>query len=492
MKYIVLLFLAVSPFILYGQSNVFLSQAFWKEKPGIEQVKAAITKGNSPTESNTNGQDAVSTAINAQADNEVIKFLLTQGNDNVNKVIAGGRTYLFLAANRGNIDVMEYLITKGAKVSIRDNFGYSVLTLAAAGGQTNTQVYDICIREGIVPAKDIARGKTNALLLIAPYDKDFSLINYFVARGIDIKSKDSVGSTVFDYAIRSGNIDVLKQLIKKGVKYSANIVYTASVGGRGNTASPSLELYQYLDELKADPKATSANGDNVFHNIVRRPKQETIIRYFLSKGVDINHPNNDGTTPFMNAAYLNADTATLTFVAGFVKDINLVNKKGMSALSMAVRRNSQEIVKLLISKGADIKVTDSEGYNLAFYLVHSYSEQRPEGFEAKLKLLREQGFDVTVPQQNGNTLYHMVLYRNGLPLLKRIEPFKVDVNLKNKEGLTALHKAALTAKDDSILKYLLSIGASKEAKTEFDETAYDLAKENEYLTTNKISIDFLK
>jgi len=491
MRSILLLVLACLPALIYAQKNTLHDQAFWKGKPGIEKVKAEIDKGNSPTEASSNGLDAIVTAINAQAENDVIKFLIELGGNKVNKPVVYGRTYIFWAAIRGNADLMEYLVSKGAKVDLHDNFGYSALTLAAANGQTNTRVYDICIREGVVPKKEIARGGTNALLLIAPYDKDFSLIEYFVSKGIDIKSKDSVGSTVFDYAVRSGNVDVLKKLTQKGVKFSPNIMYTASVSGRGGSGA-SLELYKYLEELKADPKATSANGDNVFHNLARRAKQEEIIQYFLSKGVDINQPNSDGTTPFMNAAYLNPDTATISFLLPLVKDINQVNKRGLSALSMAVRRNTPEVVSLLIAKGADIKVTDAEGYNLTFYLIHSYSPQRPEGFEAKLKILQDKGLDVTVPQKNGNTLYHMVLYRNGLPLLKRIESFKVDVNAKNNEGLTPLHKAALTAKDDRILKYLLSIGAKKDVQTGFNETAYDLAKENEYLTKNNISIDFLK
>jgi len=68
----------------------------------------------------------------------------------------------------------------------------------------------------------------------------------------------------------------------------------------------------------------------------------------------------------------------------------------------------------------------------------------------------------------------------------------MNLNVENKEGMTALHKAALVAKDDTVLKYLIAKGAKKDILTEFDESAYDLAKENETLLENKVSLDFLK
>jgi hypothetical protein len=46
------------------------------------------------------------------------------------------------------------------------------------------------------------------------------------------------------------------------------------------------------------------------------------------------------------------------------------------------------------------------------------------------------------------------------------------------------------AKDESIIKYLLNEGADKNIKTEFDETAFTLAQENELLK-NK-NIEYLK
>jgi ankyrin repeat protein len=66
------------------------------------------------------------------------------------------------------------------------------------------------------------------------------------------------------------------------------------------------------------------------------------------------------------------------------------------------------------------------------------------------------------------------------------------VNVKNDEGFTALHLIAMKATDDQSMKYLLSKGANKKIKTDFEETAYDLASENELLQKQNTSLNFLK
>ena len=109
-----------------------------------------------------------------------------------------------------------------------------------------------------------------------------------------------------------------------------------------------------------------------------------------------------------------------------------------------------------------------------------------------MMILQQAGVDLSAPQKDGNTVYHLAVAKNDIALLKRLEVLKADVNAKNKEGLTPLQKAAMIAKDDVLLKYLLSIGAKKDIATEFKETAYDMAKENEFLSKNNVSIDFLK
>lgn len=95
-------------------------------------------------------------------------------------------------------------------------------------------------------------------------------------------------------------------------------------------------------------------------------------------------------------------------------------------------------------------------------------------------------------QKDGNTLYHLAVGKNDLNLVKKLEGLSININAKNAEGLTALHKAALVAKDDTLLKYIVSLNADKSIKTDFDETVYDIAKENEVLVKNQVNIDFLK
>jgi len=490
MKQFFITFIALASFALQAQKNVFLERSYWKIKPNVAAIKAEIEKGSNPAELNINSFDATVYAIIEQAPDETIKYLLSQKGNAVNKLTHDGRTYIFWAAYKGNVELMEYLFSKGAKTNLLDDHGYTVLNFAASTGQTNTKVYDFCLKQGANLKKDLDRDGANALLLIAPYDKDFTLINYFVSKGLDLKSTDTNGNTAFNYATKTGNIAALKALIQKGVKFNDNAMLMACEGTR--SSANTLEFYQYLEGLKIKPTAIGKDGENALHAIVRKEKQVDIIKYFLSKGVEVNQADNDGNTVFMNAASSNNEAEVIELLASHLKHINQVNKKGISALAMAIRNNTPEVVRLLVAKGADVNVTDANGDNLAYYLIQSYNPQKIEAFEAKLKILEEQNLNSTVPQKNGNTLYHLAVAKNDLSLLKLINNPKIDINAKNKEGMTALHKAAMIAQDDNILKYLLSIGARKDAISDFKETAFDLASENEFLTKNNISIDFLK
>lgn len=474
-------------------NNILLAADFWKQKPSVTVVQAEIAKGANPAELNARSFDATTLAINNNASNETIKFLLDQEGNSVDKITHDSRIYLHWAAMRGNTEIVKYLIKKGSALDVQDSKESEPIVFGISSPQMSTETLDAFFNAG-VKVKNKYKNGANLLLLAIASDKDLVISNYLVSKGLSFNDVDDEGNTAFDYAAKGGNVELLKTLLSKGVKPTGGALIFASEGpGRG--ASNAIDLYKYLVEtVKLDPKFTSKTGSNVLHSIALKQKQEEIINYFLAKGVDINKADSEGITPFMNAVS-GGNLSLVELLTPRVKNINAVNNKGETALTAAVNSASPAMVAFLLSKGATVKVEDKAGYNLAFYLVQSYKPAagaKDDDFTQKMNLLSNKGLNIAAPQKDGSTLYHAAVAKGDLMLLKKLADLKIDVNAKNKEGLTALHRAALIAKNDEILKYLLTIGADKSIKTEFDETAYDLAVENEFLTKNNIAVTFLK
>jgi len=501
---------------LSAQNAAISSRDFWSDNPDLATVKAELEKEKFSFKDVKAGDDPLSLAINNDAPIAVINYLASQPGVDFKRGIHEGRTYLHSAASKGNAAAVDCLLKKGADMYYADAHGQTGLTYAAYMGKITLPVIEAFVKNGLdVKRKYENKDDANILLLSAPSDKDLSITNYLVSKGVSLQSTDKNGNTAFNYAARLGNIDVLKALLQKGVKYNENALFMAAQGPF--RSANKIDVFQFLvDEVKIDPKATNKAGQNVLHLLSAKQRQDDIIAYFVNKGVDINKTDNNGNTPFMAMAGT-ANMSTLTSLLPNVKNINVINAKGESALLNAVKSASPEIIALLIKNGADVNVVDKEGNNLAYHLVNSYRGAGGRGgfgggfgggqqnagsadagpkpvdiFGEKLKLLQAGGLNFAAPLKDDNTLYHIAITKNDPDLLKKIASLGIDVNAKNKEGLTVLHQAAMLARNDSALRYLLSIGAKKDIKTSFDETAYDLAKENEILSKGNVAVDFLK
>tara|TARA_B100000787_G_scaffold170146_1_gene164359 strand:- start:10305 stop:11801 length:1497 start_codon:yes stop_codon:yes gene_type:complete len=480
----------------YAQkSNIFIDRAFWKTNPTIENIHQKIEEGHDISALSSSSFDAVSYALIEKVDNKTIQYLLSKKGNGVNKLTHDGRTYVFWAAYKDNLEMMRFLVENGADMSIEDSHGYSVLNFAATTGQLNTKLYDFCIENGADPTKEKNNNGANALLLVSPHVKDISLISYFTSKGIDMKTTDSDGNGLFNYAAKAGNIELMEYLRKQRLPYKKlnkqgeNAMIFASRGTRNYRNT--LESFQYLERLGISPNVITNKGITPLHAISYREKDLNIFKYFLSKGVDVNQTDEKGNTSFLNATYMN-DLNIVQLLFKQVKDINYQNKKGISALSNAIQRNSSEVINFLLDSGADVTVKDTKGNNLSYYLINSIKSKNLTYFKEKITILSTKEFDVTERQKDGNSLYHLALDIGNTDLIKWVYSYKVDINTKNNNGITPLHKAVMTAKDDKMIQLLVSLGADITIKTDLDESSYDLASENELLEENKINIEFLK
>lgn len=483
--------LLVAGMVSAQKGNSLLDQGFWKKNPDVATIKAEIEKGNDPSASNPSAFDPTTLAINNGASIDVVKFLIDQKGNDVKKQTHDARTYLHWAAGKGNLELVDYLISKGSDINIEDSHDATPLVYAAQGGQNNVALFESFFKAGLDPKKKYKNNAT-ILMLSIPNDKDLSLTNYLVSKGLSLKDVDAEGNTIFDYATRTGNIANLKTLVAKGVKFTTNALLFAAEASR-RTANP-IEVFQYLvDDLKIKPTTLSKNKESVLHFIAKKENQSAIVTYFLSKGVDVNLADAEGNTALMNASS-GRDVALVNLLLEKGAKVNEANAKGETAIFQAVKSGSVEVINALLSKNASLSVSDKDNHDVAYHLVQNFRAPRGgnDDFLDKLNLLKNKGVSLQAAQKDGNTLYHLAVAKNDLNLVKKLEGLSININAKNAEGLTALHKAALVAKDDALLKYIVSLNADKSIKTDFDETAYDIAKENEVLVKNQVNIDFLK
>ena len=466
------------------KSNIFHDRNFWKTNPSIKLIDEKSSQWNNISELNSNAFDAVVYAILENTDNNTIKYLLSKEGNSVNKKTHDGRTYIFWAAYKNNLELMKYLVSKDAKTNIVDDHGYTILNFAASTGQTNTKMYDYLIKMAANIKTDKNRKGANVLLLVAPYLENYSLVSYLLSKGASLEDKDNNGNGIFEYAAKGGNISLLETLIDKGVQKGENTMIFASQGLRRKKNT--LQTYKFLESVGVKTNCIDKDGKNPLHAIAYNNKDLATYSYFISKGVNVNLQDNKGRSPFMNAANNNT-LEIVKFLSKKITNINSKDKKGRSALIMSVQSNNKDVVKFLLGIGANINTEDADGNTLSYYLINIFKTTE---FEDKLSILEKNGLVMNKLQYSKNTLLHIAAAQDNLALLKRLNSFNIDVNAENKDQLSALQIAAMETKSIKILEYLLSIGAHKNIKTAFNETIYDLASENELLKNS--NIHFLK
>lgn len=89
-----------------------------------------------------------------------------------------------------------------------------------------------------------------------------------------------------------------------------------------------------------------------------------------------------GTTPLANAI-CKGDIETVKKFLDYGADIN-EKSNGMTPLMLAARYNQIDILKLLIEKGANLKLTDEKGLTALKYAERSNASQAVEALKAAM------------------------------------------------------------------------------------------------------------
>jgi len=154
--------------------------------------------------------------------------------------------------------------------------------------------------------------------------------------------------------------------------------------------------------------------------------------------------------------------------------VNSKNKEGRTALTVAVWKRDLEMMKLLLEHKADVNVRDSG--TRGFMPLHWAASG---GYLDCVELLLANNADVHARTYAGwCSLYYALRLDGTSPMNKEMAELLLshhaDVNVKYEGGKTLLHFAAMKTRSEAV-KWLLSKGADRTAKTDKGETPLDYA-----------------
>lgn len=491
--YLTTILILLSTSLVAQDNNIFLNRDFWKSKPSVKEIKQKIKEGHDPSASGPHGFDGVSYGIIDNAPLASIKYMLKQEGNPVDKLSHGGLAYLPWAAYKGNLELMEHLIELGADPHAKNTGGTNMFLMAALGGVEDQKVYDLILKNGVDINYRNSNGANALLLLASSNANNTSTFEYLLSKGISLESEDEDGNGLINYASRGGNLPIMKMGVAKGLNYDKinskgeNALFYASYGRKRSKVQ--LETFQYLESLGLEADMVNWEGKTPLHNAIRRGNIN-VIDYFLERGVNINQIDEHGNTALMNA--IGGDIENIEKIIPLVSSVNHKNHEGHSALTMAIKVGSKEAFDLLLKSGADLKHTDVKGNNLLHYAFRDFRSSKKEVYSHIISTLHQNQVKSSLVDEEGNTLAHMAVEKNSLFLLKQAIALGADINHKNKDGLSSLHLAAMQASDNQLITELMESGANKNILTQFEESAFDLANQNEQLTSNNVDINVLK
>jgi len=199
--------------------------------------------------------------------------------------------------------------------------------------------------------QDLQDREGRSLLHHAATNEETYFTEKLLESGFSMTQQDGKKYLPIHYAAMSGHVSQLELLLKKD---RSNLNACSNQGATPLIVSiqqGKLEAMQFLLSKGAKGDAKLSDGYTALHCAAHQGQLE-IVKGLLSSFQarrTIDHQTNEGVTSLMVAAQIGSELI-VSHLIGQGADCRLKNKKGMTALDIAVRNNDLSLVKVLISR----------------------------------------------------------------------------------------------------------------------------------------------
>lgn len=407
------------------------------KKKKVESMKILLAHGADINHEDKYGKTIVNEAINKE-DTVMLKFLLSQGAS-VNSLNKSGRTLLQDVAIEGNHRIFRILLNFNPDLTIKDRYGRTVLFDAVLGGNLDV-VKDVLDR---TPIANIVDNNGQSVIFEAVLSENTQIPKYLIEQGLDVTLSDNNRQNVLFNAVILGakNIEIIDLLVKHG----------ARLNQKDKDDRTLLDEILYIVSLTSDVFA-KVEGK---YKLVRKDRDYlALTAALIEMGLAVDRTDKDGKTVLFKEV-MRKNYETLEFLIGAGVDVNAVDKNGKTVLFYAMVEGFDNIkmIDFLIKNGADINKLDKDGNSIIDDLVEIILVQRqdkkPENklflrideskdFISLLKRLLLLNPKINKPRENGQTLLFKAVLYDDMELIEALLNNGADANLKDNEGNTPL------------------------------------------------------
>ncbi|XP_062280593.1 CARD- and ANK-domain containing inflammasome adapter protein [Scomber scombrus] len=407
-------------------------------------------------------------------------------NTNIDTVNSSNETLLHVAAEYGHLSIIELLLRRGARMDLQDNRGYTALHRAASRG--HTEIVKALIMAG-TPIYTLDLQKETPIHLAA---KNEHLNSVKVLVKEEAKQLESHTQDKFLHMAAMGdNWRLVEMLLQSG----------AAVDARNNHKKTAL-FYAVARSNEKTVTVLLNAGAKVDYDVINEAiklNQESIVRLLLA--------NTRGalSEEVLAAALFSAVRQNQDGVVAALIDnganVNMSDEQGYTPLLLSAELGHAEVFRVLVAKEAKLDATLSDLSSALHLAVHSGSVtivqtllereldpnragpnlQTPLHLAAQFNrsdlvgLLLRAGAQINAIAQDGVTPLHVASRQGHAETVIQLLQGKADPGVKDRLGRTVLHWAASSQAESHVVDLLLSAKANPNITDNEKKNALHLA-----------------
>ena len=389
----------------------------------------------------------------------------------INERNSKGDTAIGVAVVREKLPFIKRLVEEGGDIANVNNKGWSTLHLAAQKG--NREITEYLLTDPRMPKKISSKNSDERTPIhLAASNARLDFVQFLIERGADIESSSSV---TLQKAMLNENEDVFLYLLGLiNTKYATNEKRRTELidqkDDEGDTPLMAavilkkINLLKALIEAGANVKETNFAGRSALHWAAEEGNVEA-CPLLIKGGLNFSDQDNNGNTP-LNAATVNNEAAFVQIVLQQKCDFiaTSVNKENETVLHLAVSSHNKTVLEPLLNKVKSL----TQGVDQQIKWKNFIDAQDDVGLTALLRaykigneeikeLLLSNGADAYI---GGWTDLHLAALANNVDDLRQLtEKSRNNLEAKTALGETPLIISILHSKSQAF-SFLLSLNAN--------------------------------